>query len=390
MTDADDRKSRLVGNLSLIHGNGHVYTGKSGSVYSIACPTCLEIYGRRELNSRHLSVLLDKCLESTRATSAYCMKHKAHTFSLDDLLNFPPLSARIPGAPQASSFQVLHPVSPKKPMLLHETGVEVPFPPGKCIPVDKLPEDHVARVYLRNRGYNLRYLVRQFGVSYCTEELKPTPANGIFYRKWECGFKDTPQGRIVFHTSINGAPVGWQARLLDHREGDAYYIWHPYSETWDHVGNYVEGAIAYLPDYNTPRRKLSKYRNAIGMESGDILFGYDAFLKSNVGIPHSKRILVLTEGPLDAARFPRNGAAYTRAHVSAAQARLAASMAHTVVLAADNDVVADQTLAGNLETLRNYCAEVYSISPAPYKDFGEGGYTFAASSLTELLKKQHE
>lgn len=309
-----------------------------------------------------------------------------HRYSLDDLLSFPPVSVRVPGATGTGKLTVKD--LRTKCLRKLPTGEEVPYPPGECVPLIDLTEDHVAVRYMVSRGYSLHTLDRMFQASYCTKEYPSSKETGIYYRRWEMGFNDTPQGRVVLFTSTGGVPVGWQSRLIDTVEEDgSYFVWHPYKNSWEKVGQYMDGRLHYLPAYETERRKLSKYRNATDMDSGGILFGHDAYVASNKEIPHSRRIIVLTEGPLDAARFPRNGVAYTRAYVSSAQARTAATLANTVVLAHDNDEAGMETLKKNTAILNEHCAKVVVLSPQPFKDFGEAGAKFASEKLKEALSR---
>jgi hypothetical protein len=386
MNDADSKSTRLATNLCAIHGRGHISTGRSGKVLSLPCPKCLEVYGRRELTSRHLAVLLDKAGKKPKSVSAYCMKHNAtHRYSLEDLMSFPPMSVRVPGYVTTTTFKET-PTETHHPLLRHESGVDIPYPPGKLVPLTELPADHVALRYLASRGYNIAPLVKQFGCAWCTDEEPRTKENGLHYRQWEGGFNNTPQGRIIFQALVNHVPVGWQGRLLDTWQDNQYFIYHPYTGEWVAVGSKENGELVYYPAYSSQRRPLSKYANALGMLSGSVLFGQDNYVDSNSNIEHRHRVLVLTEGPLDAARFPLNGLAYTRAHISPAQARIAASLAHTVVLASDNDDAAAQARTRNMEILYQNANQVIHISPEPFKDFGEAGQAFSTQTLLRALQ----
>lgn len=300
-------------------------------------------------------------------------------------MSFLPIDQRVPNYVH-STLQVS--LKDKKyPLVNLGNGIEIPYPPGDVTPLAELPTDHRAFQYLIGRGYNPHKLDEQFDCGFCTKELTCTKENGVFYRAWEGGFKNTPQNRIIFRAKMNGIVRGWQGRLMDFWDDDQYYILHPYTDAWTKVGHKEQGELVYVDPFNGPRRKLAKYANALGMVSAEFLFGYDSFMLRNKDIPVSQRVVVLTEGPLDAARFPANGLAYTRAHVSPAQARLASSMAGTVVLAYDNDAAGEEYREKNINTLVEYCTNVKTMSPAPFKDFGEAGKAFSTKALRELLSK---
>lgn len=329
------------------------------------------------------------------------MKHQTkHMFTLNELMTMPALHVRIPHLSPVSVSEMKFANTSFK-LLKAPNGDSIPYPPGleEC-ELSGLPKNHPARFYLeQTRGYNLEALEKQFGASWCETEYPEDPyfeddddkANhtGVYYPRWAGGWKSTPQGRVVFRALKNGICYGWQARLPEFTNEEGELFWyHPYSREWTLVGKKDnDGKIQYLPDYETDKRPPSKYRNAVGMQSGNLLFGLDHVQHYLKSIPFDKRYVVLTEGPLDAARFPNHGLAFCRAYLNPVQARILGSLAKTVVFAMDNDDKGQETRARNISVLMETCQNIKQISPAPAKDFGELGYTKSEQILNNTLQQ---
>ena len=69
--------------------------------------------------------------------------------------------------------------------------------PGTCIPLQQLSPHHIASSYLRERGYDPRWLGETYHVHYCDAAPPEYPV---------------ANGRLIIPIIMNGDIVGWQAR----------------------------------------------------------------------------------------------------------------------------------------------------------------------------------
>jgi len=206
------------------------------------------------------------------------------------------------------------------------TGVKCPPPPGKTTPLIELPDTHAAIWYVKSRGFEPRKLWEQFRASWCYEEY-PAGQNGIHYRQLPGGWKDTPQGRIIFHSMHKGTPMTWQGRYLEYVSEDGLnkYALHPYRNEWSHLATRAGVHQPWIPvapfdetdaNGNLKMAGLSKYRTA--KYSYRAMMGWDAALAA----PDKDGLkwCVLCEGPLDAARVGPGGVALIGKSISAENA----------------------------------------------------------------------
>ncbi len=70
-------------------------------------------------------------------------------------------------------------------------------PPGTIVPLDELPRGHVASAYLRDRGFDVVELARDWGVGYCAR---------VESRHWSA------EGRVYVPVVMDDTLVTWQAR----------------------------------------------------------------------------------------------------------------------------------------------------------------------------------
>lgn len=362
------------------HGSGRLAMEANGLHLYIPCPTCLEEKGARELDSRHMTINLDKyfCRNKFRRqpkhkadSSAICHKNPAHKFKVSDLMAYEPIVDR------GYDPQGLAVVSLEDDSLVDDgKGNKVPRPPGKVISLVDLPEDHHARTYVEQRGFSCSDLVYQFDASYCFEEHPEQPAangsSGYGYRRLGGDWKDTPQGRIIFNIDIYGVRKGWQARIIDTvHEGWKFY-WHPYRNEWegmeylDNDGNWVlrEPYASMVPRWNP-----SKYRTAKGCHRNSALMGFDAAVRWNSDRGDDSVVFVV-EGPLDAARIGPPACAILGKTISYNQAKLLRTF-RRIVFVPDNDdagktsLLKAQSIFGSL----NMDYEICEVNPR-YKDIG--------------------
>jgi hypothetical protein len=96
-------------------------------------------------------------------------------------------------------------------------GNMIPDHPGKVIPLSQLPADHPA----------LFYMEQMLGLAWCEEEAPIDREIGRFYRKLHYRWRDTPQGRIIFHAYIRGIRQLWQGRYLEHADDTTHWMCPP-------------------------------------------------------------------------------------------------------------------------------------------------------------------
>jgi hypothetical protein len=338
--DVELQVQSIAERIAAIHGPVNIRPEASGRQIYFACPRCLEAYGPRELRSKHGALNVDRFLDqfapqTTAVTKvlrrngrggkrkgyAQCMKEHG-PFTLAELLSYPPLDQR--GYAHVSPT-VLNSGARKAYLIPDGRGGLMPDHPGKTVPLLQLPHDHPAHVYLRYRDFDPVLLSQHFDVCWCEEEApEGEEFNNRFYRRHIDGWKSTPQGRVVFKSKINDVTVAWQARYLQIVDTtDAEWVWHPYRREWTPVPSWPAGGSPV------------KYLTSPGALRNSQLCGFDAVVAES---RRSEKLwCVLTEGPLDAARFPNRGLALLGKHLSENQAFLISCYFRFVILAFDAD-----------------------------------------------------
>jgi len=83
---------------------------------------------------------------------------------------------------------------------------EVPKSPGACLPLSKLPANHHALAYLRDRGFDPAWLEYRYGVKYCVDSDRfPLAIDRIvipvFHERkvqaWQCRYIGTPSSKSI-------------------------------------------------------------------------------------------------------------------------------------------------------------------------------------------------
>jgi len=363
-TEVHPEIMRLAKQLAEKHGQVMISREASGCHLYMASPIVLKTEGVRELEKRHLAVNADRYfgLGAWRGTagtrdldmSAMCMKTET-PYRVSVLRAMLPIQDR--GFPDVVAGVE---VRVKERYLVPDgNGNLVPESPGTVIPITQLPSGHPAKDYLIGRGYDLQRLEAQFHCGYCSAELpeRHTVENGIpkkFYAPLPGGWKDTPQGRIIFYFMVRGAPVAWQARIIDKMIGACHFFWHPYSQTWDlvevQVGKKPDGKPIWqlAPPFNTqpphdwknPAWEPSKYKTAKDAERNQMVGGLDAAVEWNkANRPPGEAIAVGCEGPLDCARIGPPGLCLAGKFLSDPQVKLICSHFQSLVWVGDDDEV---------------------------------------------------
>lgn len=380
----------LAHKLVRIHGPGYFSRESGGLHLNIPSPKALALYGAAELNKKHLAVNLDKYLGEGKYEGrggqdmcARCMKTQT-AYALSELMEMPPLAER---GIKATFKPDVRPIVNKNYLISDGAGNMVPLPPGATIPLSELSEDHPAVWYVRQRNFDPASLTEFLGAAYCTQEFPEGGERRIFYPRLARGFKDTPQGRIIFQITHNGVNRGWQARLIDHTDDVAgyYYVFHPYAAQWIPVKVRQGDTWVYCDGFSAETFKVSKYRTGFGTRRRDVLMGFDAAVRWNAG--RDDKAMVLVEGPLDAARWGPPAVAVLGKHLSDEQASLLLrTVGHgRVLVPADRDESGAKLLERVTASLGPKGVEVVPVDiPGGAKDVGD-----LSNTEVDYIKKFH-
>ena len=405
LADMDREVLRLAHRLRQKHGDVLVAHEKKGTHLYMASPKCLDMYGAIELQKRHLAVNADKFLctgmyRRLRGTyapdrSAVCMK-TGQAYGVQQLLDMPTLKERGFGD-GASSVQVTLPPA-------YDTandGTLLPKPPGDCVDLEDLPPGHACLEFIRTRKLNLRKLKEVARAQYCVAEFPESEESRIFYKRLTGGWKDTPQGRLILYCDIQGNPVGWQARILTRDVGNERLHFHPYDNRWvvTHTREHEEAKWELVEDLAPVKSEFtgktkswdpSKYRTARGAFRNSLLMGLDAALAWNLrqGIAKKNRVVVITEGPLDAVRMGSPAVALLGKHFSPQQAALVLKHFGVVALLGDNDKAGNKMLESAAKLLTGRCRlETFKTPGKAGSDPGELPELVADAFMDHILKE---
>ena len=401
----------------------------------LPCPDCLFTHGKSELADPKYAINLSKYLEigdgfrqlgmvttleamkaieKKDTSSSICMRTRQskepHRHNVTDLLSMTTITQRHPelltkaevagGAGSADREEHWEKDE--------ESGVMCPPPAGDMTPINQLPADHPAVEYLTRRGYDMQKLWEQFRCSYCYREY-PEGVNGIYYRKMPAGWKDTPQGRIIFHALHKGAPMTWQARVIEKLSDDKLdkFMLHPYDKgsvagypfVWSHVATRPNETAAWIPvppfdetaSDGTLKFQPSKYRTA--KYSTRELMGWDAAMLRAARDMETARWVVLCEGPLDAARVGPGGVALIGSSINPVNAEMVANNFHIAFMAFDEDKAgrgATEKVGKMLlsDRFRGSVMQLPVVMPVPVgKDIGEMSQEAFDAMLARAIKK---
>ena len=391
MMSDEERIEELAKAITAIHGRPRPSRESSGFHLAIPCPLCLQEYGAREMKSKHLQINADKLLGLGRFKNmfisgardqikkkgyAQCMKDAKHgSFTIDQILGYPTLEER---GYQGYRPEIKITGNQDRYLIPDYKGNLIPDHPGKITPITQLPHAHPALDFLRYRDYDPVKLVQQFRAAWCYEEAPEGEQYRRWYRKHDEGWKSTPQGRIIFFSDVAKVQSCWQGRYLEIKHEGQTLVWHPYRERWEHRPNWPKG------------EEPVKYNTAPGSLRNSQLCGFDHVVACASLLPRKQRVCVLTEGPLDAARFPEKGMAVLGKNLSDVQAILIKLHFDKVVLAFDADEYGAAACEKAARTLDHYSIQhVNFFSPeeqqSPDKmDVGELGYLNCEERLKQL------
>lgn len=343
----------------------------------MACPACLEVKGRQEFESRHLAVMLDAWLKTTyNTTVGKCMRCDRKYKKLE-LSNWPTLKERNFSDNNKNVFVRKIP----KPVSLEAVidGVEIPYGPGVVVPLTELPETHPAWQYILNRKtLDIETLIRDFHPGFCVKERPQSEELGIFYKRTP-NSRNTPQGRIVFHSYCNGHLQAWQSRLIDQTTningGKLTSILHPDTHQFIPVTFSMGDQVSYIAP-NTSKNKLpTKYYNG-RFHKHKLVFGYDAYAKHNKDVPYDQRVIFVAEGILDAVQVGGDGVACLGKQICPEQVPLLLSLSPKIVFMVQNDEPSESGFRSNEALFRNLNIEIFRVTPPDgFNDFGDMPYT---------------
>jgi hypothetical protein len=355
--------------LAVKHGAVLISREKNGLHLNLACPACLEVEGDQELRKRHLAVNADKfcatgrwegATDHLRDSVGLCMKCGTK-YKATQLMTFAPLAAR--GIKESKIGSVSF--ADNTQWLVRDAldnivpGGPGNGPPGSrgnhgdprdVIPINQLSADHPAVQYLLERDYDLQSLWEQFRCSYCVREWAQDPATKRYYRKLCEGFRDSPQGRIIFFADIEGVQKTWQARIIErvaeHGGTRFKYFWNGDTNTWFCMESYDVAKKKFIPPPQYAERwSPSKYRTANGTARNEILMGLDAAIAWNAcHRPGQLPIAFTSEGPLDAGRLRAPAVAQIGKFLSDDQIALLARHFAVVIQVPDNDAAGQKDL----------------------------------------------
>ena len=351
----------LISRLSAIHGPAIIMkNSKSGTEIRLADPELLKSDGIQELYKKHLYVNVTKVINDNNYNACLCFKGM-RTYSIDELLAYPPLDKR---GIKLDSVKIFVSDSSKN-MDKDSDGNLIPKKIGIDLkPINSLDDDHIAIKYLISRGYDKNELYDQFGALWC-ENGNPD----CVYGKLPMGMLKSPAGRIVFPVTQFGKYRGWQARLIEKIENDKLYVYCGINKKWNHVADIRDGKRYALNKYCMSILS-SKYIIGAGTSSSDNMLGIDSAIKWKND--NWESVVGIVEGVLDAARLGPPFCSVFGVNISEHNANFIKSLFSKVVYCVDHDE-AGKKLKSNLER-RFYGSGIDLIEmeyPKEYKDVGD-------------------
>ena len=293
----------------------HVIT--AGEYYAICCPKCGDTRHRLWINHRYNTEF--EGIKLTGKACCYnerCEQTKGFFEELDrKIARHVSLGAYVP-VDTISNEPFTHP------------NVSLP---GFCKSFDLLEETHLAKEYIRLRGFDPAKLQDDWGVCWC---------------EYCDDFKEASH-RIIIPVGDETGMIGWQARYVGSKQTvvEGYY-----KDGWF-------GAL-YAAD-GTPPEGVPKFYTMPGMKKSHIVF--NLCRAKAYGCP------VITEGPFDAMMIGKeHGLAIFGTTISANQKQLLAKAytgpsAEVALVALDNDEAGISGALEAVESLRSVFKQVINI-----------------------------
>lgn len=408
--DVPEQVKALAMQLSKIHGPVQVTSEASGMHLYVADPELLLKDGEKELASRHMAINVDKYFglnkwdvdeyptkENQQLYKKYrmegkevpcCMSMKTgKPSSVSFLLSLPPVDQRI------STTRVIHPnvfsSATNKSLVYDDKGNLVPERPGDVVSLAELEEQHPARQYLCQRGFNPDLLASEFNVGYCTQALAEDRAKGIYWSKLPANVRNSPANRIIFPMlDADCVQRGWQARVIDFVDSHkARWLW---TDTARWLQIEADGVDLFKNELNPDGfKKLHKYINARGMARNAVMFGLYQAVKWHdaKNIPWERRACILMEGALDVAKGGPPCIALLGKSMSAEQAEQIKKHFCNVYVIADRDAAGQSMLRSVNKQLGETHVVRELLLPDGKKDLGECSYAEAEEVCKPALRR---
>jgi hypothetical protein len=419
--------------------NCKVTLAKESSGYHLymPCPECLHSHGKSELRDPKYAINLSKYFGigdqfrhlSERHSQAFspldldynqavndernlktgiCMRTwqspNPHRFPVEDLLTMDAITTRHPDI--HTSYRLINGAdgAERESHWMEDpvTGKLCPPPAGEVVPLSELSPFHPARWYMETyRKFDLKRLEELYRCGFCVKEYPESKVHKIWYRKFPGGWKDTPQGRIIFHSLHDGTPMTWQGRWIEVESEDGLTKrgLNPYSNQWDILATRATAKQAWIPyppfdeldEEGNLKFDISKYKTA--KHSARELMGWDGAIKRADEDSDPIRWCVLTEGPLDGARVGPGGLIIMGKSLSQANAEKVAANFHLVLTGFDNDKYgreATQKISATLFGCRQHnpivgCVDQLIIPDG--KDLGEMAQGVADTLVMSAVRK---
>jgi hypothetical protein len=258
---------------------------RSGYQIYMPCPACLHTHGKEELRDpkyainlskyfgigdefRHLQTkdadgfsplddMYDEAVNDERNhKTGICMRtwqsSNPHRFPVEELLRMDTITARHPDI--HTSYKLLSGAdgAEKESHWMEDpiSGKLCPPPAGEIVPLSELSPYHPARWYMETyRKFDIKRLEELYRCGFCIKEHPESKIHKIWYPRFPGGWKDTPQGRIIFHSLIDGVPLTWQGRWIEVESEDGLTKrgLNPYTFQWDVVATRATAKQAWIP-----------------------------------------------------------------------------------------------------------------------------------------------
>ncbi len=410
---------------------------RSGYQLYMPCPACLHTHGKAELRDPKYAINLSKYFGigdefrhlRTKDSSVFspvdaayddavndernmktgvCMRTwqspAPHRFPVEELLRMSTITARHPDI--HTSYKLLSGAdgAEREAHWMEDpvSGKMCPPPAGEIVPLSELSPMHPARWYMESyRKFDIKRLEELYRCGFCVKEHPESKFHKIYYPKFPGGWKDTPQGRVIFHSLHGGVPLTWQGRYIEvvSEDGLTKRGLNPYTFQWDVLATRATAKQAWIPhppfdevdEDGNLKFDPSKYKTA--KHSFRELMGWDAAVARADADSDPIRWAVLTEGPLDGGRIGAGGLILMGKSLSQENAVKIAGNFHLVLTAFDNDRPGKEATAKISAVLhgsksRNpIIAYVGAMEIPTGKDLGEMNQADADKLLENAIKK---
>ena len=252
--------------------NGELKILQHGEEYHVNCPYCNDT--RKRLYINHKWGVYDEVIQARLLWLIHCFNESCFKY--------------LPERKRALYNEVFDPMtsSPHAVDEVLEGSSEYEeskpaFMPGEVVPIDQLPKDHAAAMYLLQRGFDLTQLSAYFGIGYCQQALINV---------------QLAADRIFIPVYKDGVLVGWQARVIGDQRNK------------------------FIP----------KYYSMPGWRKGMFVYNHDMAKRFN----H----VVICEGPTDVWRYGPEAVCLFGKVPTCAQSAVLADNWETQILLLDSDV----------------------------------------------------